>query len=133
MNKTEFIGNVGREPEMRFTPSGQAVTNFSVGVNEKYTTSSGEKVSKTIWFRVTTWGKLAEITNQYVVKGMKVFVSGKLNAADDGNPRTYQDKQGNVRANFEVTAHDVEFLSRSEMNESHEGANVPAEDDLLPF
>jgi single-strand DNA-binding protein len=139
MNQLQFIGNVGRDPEMRFTPSGQAVTNFSVAVSEKYTTAAGEKVNKTVWYRVTTWGKLGENCNQYVKKGSKVFVSGKLNADNDGNPRMYQAKDGTSKANFEVTAHSVEFLSSRENNGNSgsstggfEGAEIPAEDDI-PF
>jgi single-strand DNA-binding protein len=133
MNQLQFIGNVGRDPEMRYTPSGQAVTNFSVAVSEKYTASSGEKVSKTIWYRVTTWGKTAEICKQYVAKGMKVFVNGKLNADETGNPRIWKKSDGEAAANFEVTAHNVEFLSKSEnQNGGMEGAEIPAESEI-PF
>src|SRR6185369_14782291 len=69
-----IVGNVGKDPEMRYTPSGQAVTSFSVATNRQYTTGSGEQVKETIWFRVTTWGKQAEVCNQYVKKGSKVLV-----------------------------------------------------------
>ena len=67
-----IVGNVGREPEMRYTPSGQAVTSFSVATERKYTSGNGEQVKETIWFRVSTWGKQAEICKQYVKKGSKV-------------------------------------------------------------
>jgi single-strand DNA-binding protein len=75
-----IAGNVGRDPEMRYTPSGQPVTSFSVATNRQYTSSSGETVKETIWFRVTTWGKTAEVCNQYVKKGSKVLVEGTLTA-----------------------------------------------------
>jgi len=64
-----IAGNLGRDPEMRYTPSGQAVTNFSVAVNESFTSSSGERIQRTIWFRVSAWGKQAETCNQYLKKG----------------------------------------------------------------
>ncbi len=70
-----IVGNVGRDPEMRYTPSGQAVTSFSVAANKQYTNAQGETVKETIWFRVSAWGNLAEVCNQYVKKGMKVLIS----------------------------------------------------------
>ena len=73
-----IVGNVGKDPEMRYTPSGQAVTSFSIATNRQYTTGNGEQVKETVWFRVTTWGKQAEVCNQYVKKGMKVLVEGRL-------------------------------------------------------
>lgn len=122
MNQLQFIGHLGRDPEQRFTPSGQAVTNFSVAVSEKYITSNGEQVKKTTWFRVTTWGKLAENCNQYLRKGSKVFVSGKLNADENGNPRIWKKQDGESGANFEVTAHTVEFLSSRQSGETESQA-----------
>ena len=73
-----IAGNVGKDPEMRYTPSGQAVTSFSVATNRQYTTGNGEQVKETIWFRISTWGKTAEICNQYVKKGSKVLIEGRL-------------------------------------------------------
>ena len=73
-----IVGNVGKDPEMRYTPSGQAVTSFSVATNRQYTAGNGEQVKETIWFRVSTWGKTAEVCNQYVKKGSKVLVEGRL-------------------------------------------------------
>jgi len=66
-----IVGNVGRDPEMRYTPSGQAVTSFSVASNRRYTSSNGEQVNETIWFRVSAWGKQAEICNQFLKKGSR--------------------------------------------------------------
>jgi single-strand DNA-binding protein len=107
-----IAGNVGKDPEMRYTPSGQAVTSFSVATNRQYTASSGEQVKETIWFRVSAWGKTAEICNQYVKKGMKVLVEGRLTAdKNTGGPRIWSRQDGTAGASFEVTANTVRFLS----------------------
>lgn len=135
-----IVGNVGKDPEMRYTPSGQAVTSFSVATNRQYTSGNGEQVKETIWFRVTTWGKQAEVCNQYVKKGMKVLVEGRLTPDKaTGGPRTFTRQDGSPGANFEVTANTVRFLSsRGDGGESpvqgggFEGAELPPEDDI-PF
>lgn len=106
-----IAGNVGRDPEMRYTPSGQAVTSFSVACGRKYTNSSGVEVKDTVWFRVTAWGKLAETTSQYVKKGMKVLCEGTLQHDGNGNPRTFQRSDGSTGASFELTANTVRFIS----------------------
>ena len=110
-SKLDIIGNVGKDPEMRYTPSGQAVTNFTVAANKSYTNTNGEKVKKTIWFRVSTWGKQAEICNQYVKKGMLVYIEGELSADDTGNPRIWTTSDGKPAASYEVNASSVKFLS----------------------
>ena len=134
-----IVGNVGKDPEMRYTPSGQAVTSFSVATNRQYSTGNGEQVKETIWFRVTTWGKQAEICNQSVKKGSKVLVEGRLTPDKaTGGPRTYTRQDGSAGASFDVTAGTVRFLSsRGEGGEGQvmggmEGAEIPAEDDI-PF
>jgi single-strand DNA-binding protein len=109
-----IIGRVGRDPEMRYTPTGQAVTNFSVAASEKYTASSGEKVEKTVWFRISAWGKTAELCKQYIKKGMLVQVIGKMSGDEGGNPRVYTKQDGSSSASFEVTANNVLFLSKVE-------------------
>src|SRR5512133_131608 len=107
-----LVGNVGRDPEMRYTPSGQPVTSFSVATNRQYTANNGESVKETIWFRVTTWGKQAEVCNQYVKKGSKVLVEGRLTPdANTGGPRVWTAPDGSPRASFEVNASTVRFLS----------------------
>ena len=107
-----ITGNLGRDPEMRYTPSGQAVTSFSVAQNDSYTNSNGEKVKRTLWFRVTAWGKQAETCNQYLKKGAMVLVEGRLTADPaTGNPRIWSGQDGQARASFEVTASTVRFLS----------------------
>lgn len=124
-----IVGNVGREAEMRYTPSGQAVTSFSVATNRKYTTGAGESVKETVWFRVTTWGKLAEVCNQYIKKGMTVLVEGGLTPDKvTGSPRVYEKKDGTWAASFEVNAQTVRFLSHKD---SGEQAQPTANDD--PF
>jgi single-strand DNA-binding protein len=124
-----IVGNVGKDAEMRYTPSGQAVTSFSVATNRSYTTGGGEQVKETIWFRVTAWGKQAEICNQYVKKGMKVLVEGMLSPdKTTGGPRIWNKNDGTPASSFEVNASTVRFLSGGERGE-HEPA--PAEDE--PF
>jgi single-strand DNA-binding protein len=140
--KIIITGNLGRDPEMRYTPSGQAVTSFSVAVNETYTNNNGEKVKKTVWFRVSAWGKQAEICNQYLKKGSMVLVDGRMNAdPNTGGPKVWTKQDGTAGASFEVTANTVRFLSSR--NEGGEGgpvagggdmgmAELPSEDDI-PF
>ena len=106
-----IVGNLGRDPEMRYTPSGQAVTNFSVATNRQYTASSGETVKETTWFRVSAWGRQAEICNQYLRKGSKVLVEGRLVPDKNGGPRVWTKSDGTAGASFEVTASTVRFLS----------------------
>lgn len=107
-----IVGNLGRDPEMRYTPSGQAVTSFSVATSRQYTSNSGEQVKETVWFRVTTWGKQAETCNQYLKKGSKVLVEGRLTADPaTGCPRVYTTNSGENRSSFEVSASTVRFLS----------------------
>lgn len=135
-----IAGNVGRDAEMRYTPSGQAVTSFSVATNRQYTSSSGEQVKETIWFRVSAWGKTAEICNQYVKKGMKVLVEGRLTAdSNTGGPRVWTGQDGSSRASFEVTASTVRFLSSKgdfdatpTSSPTDAGDMMPPEDDI-PF
>ena len=115
--KLIIIGNLGSNPEMRFTPNGDPVTTFSVATSRKY----GEK-DETTWFRVSVWGKQAESCNQYLHKGSKVLVEGALKADAQGNPRTYERKDGTWGASFEGTASAVKFLS---------GKDEPADD--VPF
>jgi single-strand DNA-binding protein len=118
-----LVGNLGRDPEMRYTPSGQAVTNFSVAVSDNYTNSSGERVDRTIWVRVSTWGKLAETCNQYLKKGRKVLVEGRLQADPaTGGPRVYTRQDGSSGTSFEVNANTVRFLSSKGETE---GENYP--------
>ena len=128
------VGNVGRDAEMRYTPSGAAVASFSVATNRQYTASSGEQVKETVWFRISAWGKQAEVCNQYVKKGMKVLVEGRLNAdPNTGGPRIWTGQDGSSRASFEVTAATVRFLSsRNEYESSSGGGGQMDAGDMLP-
>ncbi len=107
-----IVGNLGRDPEMRYTPSGQAVTSFSVATNRSYTGNNGQPVKETIWFRVSAWGKLAETCNNYLRKGNKVLVEGRLQADPaSGGPRTFTRQDGTTSSNFEVVASQIRFLT----------------------
>ena len=135
-----IIGNLGKDPEMRYTPSGQAVTSFSVATNRNYTDSNGQQVKETIWFRVSVWGKQAESTHNYLKKGSKVVVEGRLTAdPTTGGPRIFKRADGTSSASFEISATNVRFLStRPEGGEpgaaSEDAVDVtPGVDDDLPF
>jgi len=139
-HKLIIVGNVGKDPEMRYTPSGQAVTSFSVATNRQYTSSNGEQVKETIWFRVSTWGKQAEVCNTYVKKGSKVLVEGRLTPDKvTGGPRIWNKQDGSPAASYEITAENVRFLSsRQEASDGgaptsmDAGEMSPADDDI-PF
>ena len=104
--KIIIIGNLGSNPEQRFTPAGDPVTTFSVATSRKY----GEK-DETTWFRVSVWGKQAESSNQYLHKGSKVLVEGHLRPDSNGNPNVYQRKDGTWASSYEITAESVRFLT----------------------
>jgi single-strand DNA-binding protein len=111
-----IVGNLGNEPEMRYTPNGQAVTKFSVATNRQYTANDGQQVKETTWFRVSVWGKQAETCNQYLRKGSKVLIEGRLQPdPNSGGPRIWNRQDGTPAASFEITANTIRFLSsRSE-------------------
>lgn len=112
MHKILVIGNVGSDPEMRYTPNGSAVTSFSVATNRRYTTSAGEQKEETEWFRVSAWNKLAETCNQYVVKGMKVYVEGRVSSS------AWTDQEGQARSSLEINCTEVQFLTRVNTDQS---------------
>ena len=128
-----LAGNLGRDPEMRYTPTGQAVTSFSVATNRQWTNNNGETVKETVWFRVSAWGKLAETCNQFLKKGSKVLVEGRLTAdPNSGGPRVWTGQDGQPRASFEVNAQTVRFLSSRTDSPGEVGsASAPVED--APF
>jgi single-strand DNA-binding protein len=133
LNKMMVIGNLGRDPEMRYTPSGQAVTNFSLATNYRYTTSDGETREDTEWFRISVFGRQAESCNQYLSKGSKVYVEGRLKSS------TYQTRDGETRFSNEINASDVRFLGGSggrsddSPREGSSGGDSMMEPDDLPF
>jgi len=104
MHKITIIGHLGRDPEMKYTPDGKAVTTFSVASSRKYTTSSGEQREETEWFNCSAWNKLVEICNQYLTKGKQVYVEGRLKS------RSYQTQAGETRFSLDVTCQGIQFL-----------------------
>lgn len=107
-----LVGNLGHDPEMRYTPSGQPVTSFSVATSRSWNNDAGEKIDETTWFKVSAWGKQAETCNQYLHKGSKVLIEGRLNCdPKTGGPKLYQKQDGTWGASFEITAQIVRFLS----------------------
>ena len=132
MNKILVIGNLGSDPEMRYTPSGDAVTSFSVATNRRYTNRDGQTVDETEWFRVSAWRRLAETTNQYLTKGSKVYVEGRLQS------RSYVAQDGQTRFSNEINASDVRFLDRRgevSGDPGNAGGGPPPDDDAedLPW
>lgn len=111
VNKIIVIGNLGRDPEMRYTPSGQAVTSFSVASSRRYRTADGEQREETEWFNVSAFGRLSEICNQYLTRGQQVYVEGRLRG------RSYTDRDGQPRYSLEVTATEMQMLGRRGENE----------------
>jgi single-strand DNA-binding protein len=106
LNKVMIIGNLGSEPEMRFTPNGNPVTSFRVATNRVYTTPAGERKEETEWFTVVAWGKLAEQCNQFLNKGRLVYTEGRLRT------RTWETQDGQKHSRPEVIANRVVFLDR---------------------
>ena len=131
--KMIIIGNLGSDPEMRYMADGTAVTNFSVATNRRF--KRGEKtVDETTWFRVSVWGRQAETANQYLSRGRKVMIEGRLRPdPETGSPRTYQRNDGSFGASFELTADNVQFLGgRDEPAEAQPATQAVAVDDI-PF
>ena len=108
LNKVTIIGNVGNEPEMRFTPNGKPVTSFSVATNWVYTTPEGERKQETEWFSVVAWNRLAEQCNQFLAKGRLVYAEGRLHT------RSWEGQDGQPHSRMEVIANRVIFLDRRE-------------------
>jgi single-strand DNA-binding protein len=129
LNKIMLIGNVGKDPEMRFTPSGNPVTSFSVATNRVYTTPDGEKKQETDWFTIVAWNKLAEQCNQFLGKGRLVYVEGRL------HNRSWDGQDGQKHYRTEVIANRVTFLDRQGQaaveEKPEEGEETAAED--VPF
>ncbi|OGN97424.1 MAG: single-stranded DNA-binding protein [Chloroflexi bacterium RBG_13_51_36] len=125
LSKVILVGNLGSDPEMRYTPSGKAVTSFRMATSHRYTTTAGENKEETDWFRVSVWGKQAEQCNQYLSKGRQVYVEGRLHA------RNWEGQDGQMRTSLEVTADRVLFLGRQAPAALPEEGEVEPED--LPF
>ena len=104
LNKVMLIGNLGKDPELRFTPSGRAVAKFSVATSEQWTTPEGQRQDRTDWHNIVVWGKQAETCGQYLSKGRQVYIEGSIRS------RQYDDKEGQKRWITEVVAQRVQFL-----------------------
>ncbi len=125
--KLIIVGNLGRDPEMRYTPDGTPVTSFSMATNRRWTNSDGSQNEETIWFRVSAWRRQAEIAAQYLSKGRQVMVEGRLQADKaTGGPRIWTRQDGTAGASFEVTCDRLILLS----NRGDAGSGPgPSEDD----
>ena len=127
-----IVGNLGRDPEMRYTPEGRAVTNFSVAVSRRWTSQDGSQGEKTWWFRVSCWGKLAETTNQYLKKGRQVMVIGEVDAS------AFAGQDGNPRASLDLTAREVKFLggrdaAQQSGDAGYDAPGFPQQEEDIPF
>ena len=141
--KIIVVGNLGGDPEMRYMPDGTAVTSFSVATSRRWTDKqSGQPVDETTWFRVSAWGRQAETANQYLSKGSKVLVEGRIKPdLNTGSPRMWTRQDGTVGSSFEITADTVRFMSGREdvggygaQSDSGMDAGAPAqEEDEIPF
>ena len=130
LNKVMIIGHLGRDPEMRYTPSGRPVTTFTVATNRTWNTTDGEKHNETEWFNVVSWGNLAEICKQYLSKGQQVYVEGRLQT------RRWEDADNIKRNSVEIVASAMMILGdRHESNQtnsdSHESELI--NDEEYPF
>ena len=137
VNKVILVGNLGKDPEVRFTQNGRAVARFPVATSERWTDQDGNRQERTEWHNVVVWGKQAETCGQYLAKGRQVFVEGSIRS------RQYDDKDGNKRYITEVIARDVRFLGGGGRGAPEGGVPVPpgedaaggggADDDDIPF
>jgi single-strand DNA-binding protein len=132
LNKVMVIGNVGTDPEMRFTPNGSPVTSFSIATNRFYNTPEGERKKETEWFDVVTWNRLAENCNQFLTKGQRTYVEGRLRT------RSWEGQDGQKHSRTEIIANSVLFLDRRPVETLPEGGvETVAEDDIeagdIPF
>jgi single-strand DNA-binding protein len=127
MNRIIIIGNLGRDPELKYTPSGQMVTSFSVASNHRYTTASGEQRDETEWFNCSAFGKLAETCNQYLTKGQQVYVEGRLKS------RSYEGKDGQTRFSNDLMVREIQFLGARSASQGSQDETPSEELADLPF
>ena len=118
LNKVMLIGNLGKDPELRFTPSGRAVARFSVATSDQWTDQQGQKQERTEWHNVVVWGKQAETCGQYLSKGRQVFIEGSVRS------RQYDDKEGQKRYITEIVAQRVQFLGGGRGDGAARGAGA---------
>lgn len=123
LNKVMVIGHLGRDPEMRYTPSGRPVTTFSVAVSRSWNTADGERRTETEWFNIVAWGNLAEICKQYLHKGQQVYIEGRLQT------RRWEDNEGQKRTSIEVVANEMMMLGDRRDNSSQSQNQDTGEED----
>lgn len=121
-NKITIVGNLGRDPELRYTPQGNAVCNFSVATNEKRKDKAGELQDVTTWFRITLWGKQAENASKYLTKGSPIYVEGRLRVEE------WTDRDGGQRYTLEVQASDMQFIGSGRNEDSYSDSSRPGEE-----
>ena len=133
LNKVQIIGHLGKDPEMRYTPSGRPVTTFTVAVSRSWNSADGERHAETEWFNVVAWSNLAETCKQYLAKGKKVYIEGRLQT------RHWDDKEGQKHSSVEIVANEMLMLDErrdSTNNHAQETAaadGAPAAEDEFPF
>ena len=136
VNKVILVGNLGADPEVRYTPSGKAVASFNVATREQWTGKDGEKSEKTEWHRIVAWARLGEICGEYLHKGSQVYIEGRLQT------RTWEDRDGNKRSTTEIVAQTMQMLGspgakggsargKEERFTDEEPVSIP--DDDIPF
>jgi single-strand DNA-binding protein len=124
LNKIMIIGHLGRDPEMRYTPSGKPVTTFTVATSRTWNTSDGERHTDTEWFNVVCWGNLAEICKQYLTKGQQVYVEGRLQT------RRWEDTDGNKHTSVEIVANEMMMLGDRRESNQNQASETLAEDEV---
>lgn len=125
LNKVIMIGRVGREPEMRYTPSGRPVTTYTIGITRSWNSSDGERHYETDWFNVVAWGNLAEICKQHLTKGQLIYIEGRLQT------RFWEDTEGNKHSSTEIIANEMILLSdRREAEEATTMENFEFDQEL---
>ncbi len=122
INKAILVGRLGADPEVRYTPEGAMVTNFRIATDEQWKDKNGEKVQKTEWHRIVTFGKLAEICGKYLIKGKLVYLEGRIQT------RVWEDKEGNKRSTTEIIASNMQMLD----SKGQKGADASQEEPPLP-
>ncbi len=131
------VGNLGRDPELRYLPNGTPVTNLSVATSNSYTNQQGEQVKETTWFRVSVFGKQAEACSQYLSKGRQVLVEGRLRPdPQTGNPKVFTKQDGSVGSSYEITATTVRFIGSANRGDGATAGSRDAgemSEDEIPF
>ncbi len=137
LNKVTLIGNLGSDPELKYTPSGKAVANFNIATNEQWKDKDGQQQSRTEWHRIVVWGRQAEIAKDFLRKGKQIYLEGRLQT------RSYDDKDGNKRYITEIVSNQFLMLGRRDEDSMpgerasssapQSGSGAPNDDDDLPF